>query len=148
MRLLIINGPNLNMLGIREPELYGHQTLADIEAMVRQRCEQHGVTPTFFQSNNEGALVDAIQQAYGQQDGIIINPAAYTHTSVAIRDAIAATGLPCVEVHLSNIYRREAFRHESLTAPVCLGVISGLGTQGYELALEALVHYLKSTRSH
>lgn len=142
MRLLIINGPNLNMLGIREPELYGHQTLADIEAMVREHCEQHGVTPTFFQSNNEGALVDAIQQAYGQQDGIIINPAAYTHTSVAILDALKAVALPAVEVHLSNPLMREPFRHHSYITPVCIAAIRGKGAAGYVEAVDVLVRHL------
>ena len=142
MRLLIINGPNLNMLGIREPELYGHQTLADIEAMVRQRCAEHGVVPTFFQSNHEGALVDAIQQAYGQQDGIIINPAAYTHTSVAILDALKAVALPAVEVHLSDPLVREPFRHHSFITSVCIAAIRGKGAAGYVEAVDMLVRHL------
>ena len=140
MKALVINGPNLNMLGIREPGIYG----SDNYDRLVQICQEAGAAQGFdevevFQSNHEGSIVDKIQEAYGKVDGIVINPAAYTHTSVAIRDAIAATGLPCVEVHLSNIYQREPFRHTSLTAPVCVGVISGLGAHGYELALDALV---------
>jgi len=148
MRIRVFNGPNLALLGKREPGIYGAEALAAIEARLAARAAALDVALDCYQSDVEGELVRAIGGAIGAADGLIINPAAYTHTSVAIRDAIAATGLPCVEVHLSNIYRREAFRHESLTAPVCLGVISGLGAQGYELALEALVHHLKSTRSH
>ena len=148
MKIMLLNGPNLNMTGTREPGIYGTETLAGIEARLAARAASLGVAVECFQSDIEGELVRAIGSATGTADGLILNAAAYTHTSVAIRDAIAATGLPCVEVHLSNIYRRESFRHESLTAPVCLGVISGLGALGYELALEALVHHLKSTRSH
>ena len=147
MTIRVFNGPNLALLGKREPGIYGTETLADIEARLVARAAALGVAVGCFQSDVEGELVRAIGAALGAADGLIVNPAAYTHTSVAIRDAIAATGLPCVEVHLSNLYRRESFRHESLTAPVCLGVISGLGALGYELALEALVRHLKSARS-
>jgi 3-dehydroquinate dehydratase-2 len=139
MRIAVINGPNLGLLGRREPAIYGHDSLATIQAALTARATALGAELTFFQSDIEGELVTAIGRALGAADGLIVNPAAYTHTSVAIRDAIAATGLPCVEVHLSNIYQREAFRHTSLTAPVCVGVISGLGAHGYELALDALV---------
>ena len=139
MKVAVINGPNLGLLGRREPAVYGHDSLASIQAALTDHARTLGVDLTFFQSDVEGELVTAIGQTLGAADGLIINPAAYTHTSVAIRDAIAATGLPCVEVHLSNIYQREPFRHTSLTAPVCVGVISGLGAHGYELALDALV---------
>ncbi len=144
MKIGVFNGPNLALLGKREPAIYGADTLASIERMLVERAAALEVELAFFQSDVEGELVTAIGRTLGAADGLIINPAAYTHTSVAIRDAIAATGLPCIEVHLSNIYRREEFRHRSLTAPVCLGVISGLGAEGYRLALEALVHHLKS----
>ncbi|NLF23076.1 MAG: type II 3-dehydroquinate dehydratase [Lentisphaerae bacterium] len=139
MKIAVINGPNLGLLGRREPAVYGHDSLASIQTSLTAHARALGVDITFFQSDVEGELVTAIGQTLGAADGLIINPAAYTHTSVAIRDAIAATGLPCVEVHLSNIYSREPFRHTSLTAPVCVGVISGLGAHGYELALDALV---------
>ena len=148
MTIRVFNGPNLALLGKREPGIYGTETLAGIEARLAACAAGLGVAVECFQSDVEGELVRAIGAALGAADGLIVNPAAYTHTSVAIRDAIAATGLPCVEVHLSNIYRREAFRHLSLTAPACLGVISGLGALGYELALEALVRHIKSTRAH
>lgn len=146
MKIGVFNGPNLALLGKREPAIYGADTLASIERMLVERAAVLEVELAFFQSDVEGELVTAIGRTLGAADGLIINPAAYTHTSVAIRDAIAATGLPCIEVHLSNIYRREEFRHRSLTAPVCLGVISGLGAQGYRLALEALAHHLKSAK--
>ena len=139
MKISVINGPNLNLLGKREPGIYGATTLAGINENLVKVAETLGVTLEFFQSNHEGAIVDAIQQAMGDCDGIIINPAAYTHTSVAIRDAIAAVGIPTVEVHLSNVYSREEFRHKSLTAPVVLGQIAGFGAAGYELALLGLV---------
>ena len=148
MTIRVFNGPNLALLGKREPGIYGTETLAAIEARLAARAAALDVAVDCYQSDVEGELVHAIGGAMGAADGLIVNPAAYTHTSVAIRDAIAATGLPCVEVHLSNIYRREAFRHQSLTAPACLGVISGLGALGYELALEALVRHIKSTRAH
>ncbi len=147
MRIAIINGPNLALLGRREPTIYGHETLESITARLEARAAGLGVTLTHFQSDVEGELVTAIGRTLGSCDGIVINPAAYTHTSVALRDAIAATGLPCIEVHLSNIYQREEFRHTSLTAAVCSGIIGGLGALGYELALEALVALHGNKRS-
>ncbi|MBE9157291.1 type II 3-dehydroquinate dehydratase [Nodosilinea sp. LEGE 06152] len=143
-RVQVIHGPNLNMLGLREPGIYGSQTLATIEAMLVQQSGQIGAALRFFQSNSEGALVDCVQACYGQQDGILINPGAYTHTSVAIRDAIAAVGLPTVEVHLSNIHKRESFRHHSYIAAVAVGQICGFGPDSYRLGLHGLVQYLKS----
>ena len=135
--VLLIHGPNLNLLGSREPQHYGSVTLADINQRLERRAKQTGIAFAHFQNNWEGALVDRIQQAGREQvDFIIINPAAYTHTSVAIRDALAAVHIPFVEVHLSNIYRREAFRHKSYFSDLAVGVISGLGSAGYELALE------------
>jgi 3-dehydroquinate dehydratase II len=141
-RVLLLNGPNLNMLGTREPQTYGSQTLADIEAMAKAEGKTLGLTVTCKQSNIEGELVTWIQQAQGTQDAIVINPGAYSHTSIAIHDAIRAVGLPVVEVHLSNIYTREAFRHHSYVSPVALGVICGLGATGYKLALHALAEKL------
>ena len=140
MKILFLNGPNLNLLGEREPEVYGRTTLAGIEAAVRERAAQLKVAIEFRQSNLEGELVDWIQQAKGQFDVIVINAAAYTHTSVALRDAIAAVGLPTIEIHLSNIYAREKFRQKSLIAPVCCGQITGFGQKSYILALEAAVN--------
>ncbi|QQE66644.1 3-dehydroquinate dehydratase [Leptolyngbya sp. BL0902] len=143
-RIQIIHGPNLNMLGLREPGIYGTQTLASINEMLMAEAEVLGVTAEAFQSNSEGALVDCIQATFGQKDGIVINPGAYTHTSVALRDAIAAVGLPTVEVHLSNIHKREEFRHHSYIAPVALGQICGFGADSYRLGLRALVQHLQS----
>jgi 3-dehydroquinate dehydratase-2 len=139
MRVLFLNGPNLNLLGTREPEHYGRATLADIEAGVRKRAKELGVEIDFRQSNTEGELVTWIQQSKDKFDALVINPAAYTHTSVALRDAIAAVALPTIEIHLSNIYAREEFRQKSLIAPVCKGQISGFGADSYVLALEAAV---------
>ena len=136
-RVLVLHGPNLNLLGTREPEIYGHTTLADIDADLQSRGEQLGLTVECFQSNHEGALIDRIQAARGKASAIIINPGGYTHTSVALRDALAGVGLPVIEVHLSNVAAREEFRHRSLIAPIAVGQIVGLGAMGYRLALEA-----------
>ena len=144
-RVLLLNGPNLNMLGTREPQTYGSQTLADIETMAKAEGKTLGLKITAKQSNHEGELVTWIQEALGTQDGIVINPGAYSHTSVAIHDAIRAVGLPVIEVHLSNIYKRESFRHRSHVSPVAHGVICGFGAHGYELALEALAELLSRT---
>lgn len=138
MKLLIINGPNLNMLGIREPEIYGKSTLSDLENELRLHCRGRGVEVDFFQSNHEGAIVDRIQAAYGVYDGIIINPAAYTHTSIAIPDAIKATGLPAVEVHLSDITKREEYRKLSYTSHACITTIVGRHFAGYKEAIDIL----------
>jgi 3-dehydroquinate dehydratase-2 len=139
MKILFLNGPNLNLLGQREPEVYGRVTLADIEAKVRERAAQLKVGIDFRQSNLEGELVEWIQQAKGKFDVIVINAAAYTHTSIALRDAIAAVGVPTIEIHLSNVHAREKFRHKSLIAPVCCGQITGFGQKSYILALEASI---------
>jgi 3-dehydroquinate dehydratase-2 len=136
--ILVIHGPNLNLLGEREPEIYGNFTLDDINAKVAAKAASLGIAADFFQSNSEGDIVDAIGAARRKYDGIIINPAAYTHTSVALGDAISASGLPVVEVHLSNIYKREDFRRKSMTAASCVGQISGFGAASYVLAVEAL----------
>ncbi len=132
----VVNGPNLDILGKREPGVYGATTLAEIEARVRKAAEATGLEVDFFQSNTEGAIIDYLHRVDGEVDGIIINPAAFTHYSIAIRDALAAMAVPVIEVHLSNIYAREPFRHKSVTAPVVTGQISGLGWQGYLLALQ------------
>ena len=140
MRVLFLNGPNLNLLGHREPSVYGKMTLADIEARVRGRANSLGASVDFRQSNSEGELVNWIQEAKGQFDVIVINAAGYTHTSVALRDAISAIGVPAIEIHLSNIHAREEFRHRSLIAPVCRGQIAGFGAFSYVLGLEAAVN--------
>ena len=137
MKLLVIHGPNLNMLGAREPEVYGSVTLKDIEGELRQRAGQLGLDIDFYQSNHEGELVTRIQEAEGTADAILINPAAFTHTSVAIRDALAAVSIPAIEVHLSNIHAREEFRQQSYTAAVAAGVITGFGKHSYLLGLDA-----------
>lgn len=140
MELLLLNGPNLNRLGKREPDVYGHETLEDIEGRIRKLCFGHNVGLSCFQSNHEGALIDRIHQAADEGIyGIIFNPGAYTHTSIAIRDAIASVNMPVVEVHISNIHNRESFRHHSMLAAVCVGQISGLGVYGYELGALALL---------
>ena len=147
MRILVVNGPNLGLLGQREPDVYGAETLADIERDVSARATELDVELDTFQSNEEGVLVTKVGEAAGTYDGLIINPAAYTHTSVALRDAIKACGLPCVEVHLSNTHAREEFRHKSLTVAVCTGQVMGFGGKGYILALEGLVDLLRSDAS-
>ncbi len=143
MRILVLHGPNLNLLGKREPEIYGHQTLADIDASLRVCAARLGVEVDCFQSNHEGELIDRVQAAMGQAAGVLINPGGFTHTSVALRDALVATRLPIVEVHLSNVYAREPFRQHSYVSPIALGVISGLGAAGYRFGLEALVGHLR-----
>lgn len=148
MKVLFLNGPNLNLLGQREPEVYGKMTLADIEARVRQRAVELGVEVDFRQSNLEGELVTWIQQARGVFDVIVLNAAAYTHTSVALRDAIAAAGVPTIEIHISNVHAREEFRHKSLIAPVCRGQIAGFGVESYLLGLEASINVKVSSSEH
>lgn len=137
MNVLVLHGPNLNLLGTREPDVYGRQTLDTINAMLEEEARDLGIAIRTLQSNIEGELVTAIQDARGWADAIIINPAAYTHTSVALRDAVAAVGIPTIEVHLSNVHARETFRHHSYIAPVALGQIAGFGAEGYRLALIA-----------
>ncbi|MBQ3404081.1 MAG: type II 3-dehydroquinate dehydratase [Oscillospiraceae bacterium] len=143
MKLLVINGPNLNMLGIREPDIYGKNTLADLYELIEEYCKGRGIEPEFFQSNHEGDIVDRIQQAYGKSDALVINPAAYTHTSVAIPDAIKAVGIPAVEVHLSDINAREAYRRLSYTSEACIATIAGKHFQGYMEAIDLLIGHLK-----
>jgi len=142
MKLLIVNGPNLNMLGLREPAIYGTSTYKDLKNLVTTVCENHHIDVSIFQSNHEGELVDMIQQAYGNYDGIIINPAAYTHTSIAILDALKAVGIPAVEVHLSNIHERESFRQISYAGMACCHTVMGKGLKGYEEAILYLKDYL------
>ncbi|KXK04028.1 type II 3-dehydroquinate dehydratase [Nitrospirales bacterium NOB] len=146
LRLLVLHGPNLNLLGTREPSVYGRQSLADIDRAIARRAGELGIAVQTRQSNMEGELVTWIQEARGRFDGIVINPAAYTHTSIALRDAIAAVALPTVEVHLSNIHQREAFRHQSFITGVAVGQISGFGSTSYLLALEALAAHLDADR--
>jgi 3-dehydroquinate dehydratase-2 len=144
MKFLVLHGPNLNLLGKREPGIYGSQTLEDINSSLEELSAELGCDLSFFQSNSEGELIDAIQGAAEECNGILINPAAYTHTSIAIRDALSAVGFPCVEVHLSNIHRRETFRHTSMIAPVAIGQICGFGQDSYLLGLRALFNYVKN----
>jgi 3-dehydroquinate dehydratase II len=145
LSILVLHGPNLNLLGKREPGVYGTTTLDDINRSLEAEAQSLQVQLSFLQSNHEGGLVDAIHAALDQHQGILINPGAYTHTSVAIRDAIAAVALPTVEVHLSNVYRRESFRHHSYIAPVAVGQISGFGAESYLLGLRGLVKYLEKS---
>jgi 3-dehydroquinate dehydratase-2 len=142
--ILVLNGPNLNLLGLREPDIYGHETLSDIEEACLERAVELGLSLDFRQSNHEGQLVDWIQEARQTADGIILNAGAYSHTSIALLDALNAAELPVVEVHLSNIFRREAFRHHSYISQAARGVICGLGGQGYELALTAMARLVRS----
>lgn len=143
-RVLVLNGPNLNMLGTREPATYGHETLADVAALCQRTAEAHHLDIEFRQTNHEGVLIDWIHEARGQYGGLLINPGAWTHTSVAIRDALVASELPVIEVHLSNIHKREAFRHHSFVSPIAVGVIAGFGSQGYRLGLEQFAHLLNA----
>jgi 3-dehydroquinate dehydratase-2 len=145
-RVLVLHGPNLNLLGLREPGIYGAETLEGIEASLRELSEELGVEVEFFQSNSEGALVDAIQAARGRIDGIVVNPAAYTHTSVAIRDALLAVGILFVEVHLSNVHGRERFRRRSFFADVAVGTVAGFGGESYRLGLRGLVAAIRRGR--
>ena len=143
MKILFLNGPNLNMLGIREPDIYGKQTYADLEAYIRDFCRELGISCEIFQSNHEGALVDAIQGAWGKMDAIVINPAAYTHTSVAILDALKAVALPAVEVHISDVSQREDFRRISYAGMACVKTYAGHGFAGYRMAAEYLISLVR-----
>ena len=144
MKLLVINGPNLNFLGIREPGIYGKDTYTTLVERLEQKAKAEGIELECFQSNSEGAIIDRIQQAYFEDvDGIVINPGAYAHYSIAIRDALASVEIPKIEVHISNVYQREEFRHKSVITPVCTGEILGLGLQGYFLAIDAMKEYVK-----
>jgi 3-dehydroquinate dehydratase-2 len=147
MKIAVIQGPNLNMLGIRERNIYGAMTLDQIHEQMKSSASQNGIELEFFQSNLEGEIVDKIQECLGEVDGIIINPAAYTHTSIAIKDALSAVALPTVEVHISNIYKREEFRQKSITASSTTGVISGFGPFGYHMALIALMQILNEVKA-
>ena len=143
MNILVINGPNMNMLGIRQPEIYGRETYEDLKDMIQAEADKLGVTVSFFQSNHEGSIVDKIQEAYGKVDGIVINPAAYTHTSVAILDALKAVAIPAVEVHISAVETREDFRQVSYARLACFATITGEGLQGYAHAMELLREHLE-----
>jgi 3-dehydroquinate dehydratase-2 len=147
MKVTVIQGPNLNMLGIREQQIYGPMKLEQIHAQMKEFAEQNGIEIEFFQSNLEGEIVDKIQECYGETDGIIINPAAYTHTSIAIRDAIAAVGIATIEVHISNIHRREDFRKENMIAPVCASSIVGFGPFGYHLAMMGIFQIMNELKA-
>jgi len=144
MKIIIIHGPNLNMLGKREPEVYGNTSISDLNKIIGDEARKLKLDVNYFQSNSEGEIVTEIQNQMSKSDGMIINPAAYTHTSVAIRDAILSANIPTVEVHISNIYKREEFRHKSYISGVSLGVISGFGTYGYILGLYALMNHINS----
>ena len=145
--VLLLHGPNLQLLGVREPEIYGTTTLDEINAMMRDTAEEAGIELTALQSSHEGELVHVIGAHYGKVDGILINPAGYTHTSVAIRDALVAVGVPVIEIHLSNVAARESFRHHSFVAPIAVGTIAGFGVHSYQLALDAMIHVL-TNHSH
>jgi len=147
MKIAVIQGPNLNMLGVREQQVYGPMKLEQIHAQMKEVATQNGVEIEFFQSNLEGEIVDKIQECYGEAHGIIINAAAYTHTSIAIRDAIAAVNIPTIEVHISNIYRREEFRHKNMIAPVCASSVVGFGPFGYHLALMGMFQILNELKA-
>lgn len=147
MKIAVIQGPNLNMLGVREQHIYGGVTLEQIHAQLQNAADQNGVEIEFFQSNFEGEIVDRIQECLGTVDGIMINPAAYSHTSIAIRDALAAVNMPVVEVHISNIYKREEFRQKSITAGASTGVISGFGPFGYHMGLIALMQIISEIKA-
>lgn len=144
MKLLVINGPNLNLLGLREPDIYGRQTYADLTSMIEDVCNCENIGVDIFQSNHEGIIVDTIQIAYGKYDGIIINPAAYTHTSIAILDALKAVSIPTIEVHLSDIHSREEFRNVSITGNAAMKIIYGLGFEGYRRAVIEMKEYLEA----
>ena len=143
-RILVVHGPNLNLLGTREPDIYGHETLAEIDAGLLELAGKLDCALESFQSNHEGEIIDRIQQGMGNLEGILINPGGLTHSSVSLRDALGATGLPVVEVHISNVFAREPFRHHSFVSGIALGVISGLGARGYAVGLEALVAHLRN----
>ncbi|ALD64663.1 type II 3-dehydroquinate dehydratase [Glutamicibacter soli] len=140
--ILLLNGPNLNLLGTREPEIYGRETLADVEALARSTAQSLGFELTAVQSNHEGVLLDAIHEARTTAAGIVINPGAFTHTSIALADAISGVELPAIEVHISNVHKREAFRHHSYISPVASSIIIGAGVNGYRLAVEQMAHLL------
>lgn len=144
LQIEVLNGPNLNMLGVREPGVYGSLSLAAIEQSIADKAKELGVEVSCFQTNHEGEMIDRIHAAFGKKHGIIINPGAWTHYSYAIRDALSAINVPTIEVHISNIHKREAFRHHSVVAPIALGQIAGLGSYGYIMALDAIVAHLRS----
>lgn len=144
MKLLLINGPNMNMLGIRQPEIYGQDTLQTIEELTVKKAKDLGCEMDVFQSNHEGAIIDKIHEAYNKYDGIVMNPAAYTHYSYAIADAISSVGVPTIEIHMSDIHSRESFRANSVTLPYCIGQVAGFGKESYAIGVERLVEHLKN----
>ena len=146
MKILVINGPNLNMLGIREPDHYGRETYSDLCTKIQNYCDEKDIEVKLYQSNHEGDLVDEIQNAYGNIDGIVINPGAYTHTSIALLDAVSATRLPCVEIHISKVEEREDFRQISYIRSACIKTITGHGVNGYIEAVDSLIDYLKNIK--